>query len=308
MPRPLLRLSKALLAMADGTPPDEIRSDLKDLGLQRIDQKTYQGRSYCLASSTRAVPSGPTGRRVAILHCHIFKNAGSSVDILLRETFGTRFIQQEFATRQGDSNADLVRSFIRCRTDMDAFSTHTGDWWLHYGDKDLLVLPILFLRHPLLRIQSAYRFERTQDADTYGARMAKTLGFADYVRNRLERPRDFAFRNFQARRVAAFESRTITDLASLARTGFERLPFLGIVEDFDASIRRLEAYLRPHFPAFTARPVIANRTDGGTQSLAERLDAIRSDLGKDLYRDLRNANDLDFHLYDAARARDALAA
>ncbi len=308
LPRPLASLDKALLALADGAELQSIREGLKSIKDQRADHKRYQGNTYCLGTPYKAAPSRPGKDRVAVLHCHIFKNAGSSVDVLLREHFGARFLETEFETRAADSNADLMRSFIQCRTDGDAFSTHTGDWWLDYHDEDLKVLPIVFLRHPLLRIQSAYRFERTQTAETYGARKAKMLSFADYVEDRLARAHDFAFRNFQARRIAAFHARQVTDLPSIARAAFDRLPYLGIVEDFEASARRLEAYLQPHFPAFTARPVAANRTDDGTMALADRLSAIRTDLGDNLYRDLQDANAVDFHLYDAARARDALAA
>lgn len=241
--------------------------------------------------------------RPVIVHCHIFKNAGSSVDVVLKEHFGARWVTHEFPTRNGLSNADLTHAYLRAHTGLDVLSTHTGDWWLGHDGNGLTVLPIIFLRHPLLRIRSAYSFEKKQAADTLGARLAKANDFPGYVKARLDRPNDLAFRDFQAHRLAAYEARLTADLYSTAMRALDRAPFIGLVEDFAGSAARLDALIAPHFPGFKAYSARANTTDSSDATPGEKLARIREELGEEVHDELSAANRVDFALHDAAMAR-----
>ena len=114
---------------------------------------------------------------------------------------------------------------------------------------------------------------------------------------------DLAFRDFQARRLAAYVDRVTADLETSAFAALERAPFVGLVEDFDASVARLEAYLKPHWPDFRARAARANVTDTSAASLADKVAQIEADLGAEVHAMLLEANRVDFALYEAARAR-----
>ncbi len=306
IPLPLRYLDKRLaqahgasLAPDDPFVPAEIR--------RRAQAKALADETYRLsdvAAPARTAPAGTAARpRPVVVHCHLFKNAGSSVDVILKAHFGARWATREFPVDPHRSNADLTNTFVRAGEDFDVLSTHTGDWWLGHDGDGLTVLPIIFLRHPLLRIRSAYSFEAKQDADTLGARLAKTHDFSGYVRARLERPGDLAFRNFQARRLAAYVDRVTADLKTSAMRALECAPFVGLVEDFDGSVARLEAYLKPHWPDFRARTGRANVTDASAASLADKLARIEADLGGEVHAMLVEANPVDFALYDAACAR-----
>ena len=238
-----------------------------------------------------------------MLHCHIFKNAGSSVDLMLKANFGSDWMTAEFPVRSGLSNSDLTNTFIRSNEGCAAVSTHTGDWWLDHSDDELAVLPIVFLRHPLLRIRSAYSFERTQRAETVGALLAKAHDFPGYVRARLERGGDYAFRDFQARRLAAYQSRMVPDLRSTAFRALERAPFIGLVEDFDASARRMQDFLAPHFEGFRGHKARVNITDYSETTSEQKLDRIREELGEALHSVLLDANAIDLEIYEAALLR-----
>ena len=275
----------------------------------RTAAKLYAGATYLVTDEPPlpAVIRRRRGRRL-LYHLHIFKNAGSSVDVILKQNFGSRWRSQEFPGRADHSNADVVNTFMRRNAEVDAVSSHTGDWWLGHCDDDLTVLPVLFLREPLLRIASAYAFERKQVADTLGARLAKEHDLPGYVAARLERTGDTAFRNFQARRLAALDDRVPTDLAAAALRALDRAPFIGLVEEFEASLHRLEAAVRPLFPEFRAFNVRTNATASdaaGPVDIAAEVTRVRERLGPALADELAAANAIDSALYAAARARFA---
>ena len=262
-------------------------------------------RPACAGSSLAAPRAvrGAAAPRTVVVHCHVFKNAGSSVDLILRRHFGPGWVTTEFPVHGAVSNADLTHAFIRGHPALQALSTHTGDWWLGHASDDLTVLPVIFLRHPLLRIRSAYSFERDQDADTLGARLAKTHDFAGYVAARLDIAHDHAFRNFQARRLAAYHARLKADLRTAALAGLERAPFVGLVEDFEGSARRLEATLAPHVPGFEAAAARANVTDTSGLAQDEKIARARAALGEALHARLVRENTVDFEIYARALER-----
>src|SRR5690606_24093891 len=128
--------------------------------------------------------------RVVILHYHLFKNAGTSVDRILEYNFPGRWVTAEFKRKPGPlGNSDLVAKWIVDNPEAVAFSTHTA--WGPIPEKPgVRLISVLFLRDPIERIRSAYRFERQQQADTFGARLAKEHDFEGYVRARLAIPND----------------------------------------------------------------------------------------------------------------------
>ena len=122
-------------------------------------------------------------RRV-ILHYHLFKNAGTSLDHVLRQNFWGRWATAEFS--MAAENTAEVAEWITQLPDMVAFSSHTMIGPLPQID-GVTVTPVVLLRDPVARIHSAYRFERHQQAETFGARLAQGHDFAGYVHARLAR-------------------------------------------------------------------------------------------------------------------------
>src|SRR5437868_7618552 len=94
------------------------------------------------------------------------------------------------------------------------------------------IIPVIFIRHPLDRLKSAYLFEREQRADTVGVRLARENDFAGYLRARLEIPGDRSCRTFQTHRLAMAEpGNGDTELARALRA-FDRLPLVRAAEAF----------------------------------------------------------------------------
>ncbi|WP_323718693.1 sulfotransferase family 2 domain-containing protein [Paracoccus aminovorans] len=216
--------------------------------------------------------------RVIVFHYHLFKNAGTSLDRLLKDNFGNRWLTREFGLAS-QNNTPEVEGWISSTPDGIAYSTHTAMGPFPVV-RDVTIIPIIFLRDPIERILSAYRFERKQQADTWGTRLAREHDLNGYVRARLARPNDRQCRNFYAHRLASLASSDGPELERATR-GLSLLNSVGVVgrvESFDAALSRLSARLVSHFPDFSWRSTRANVSDRGDEDEISQdvLDLLRS--------------------------------
>jgi hypothetical protein len=234
--------------------------------------------------------------KAVILHYHFFKNAGTSVDEILQQNFPGQWINAEF---DGMDNRDAVGQWIGAHPEAVAFSSHTAQFPLP-ARADIRIFPILFLRDPLDRIRSAYDFEKTQISDSLGARLARQTDLAGYIRNRLDISNDYQCRNFQTFRLARLVPGPRIAELDRAVSALRQLPFVGVVERFDLSMKRLELLLRPLFPGFTAFTARRNVKAEGGSSLEERREALRKTIGGALFDELLEANMKDICLHQAA--------
>ncbi len=238
--------------------------------------------------------------RNAIVHYHLFKNAGTSVDEVLKANFPNQWVTREFSDGQQSVNIAQVGQWIQQEKDAIAFSSHTA--MLPPPRLDgVQIFPIIFVRHPIDRIASVYAFERNQVSDSFGAVLARSTTLAGYIEARLSRDRQC--RNFHVAKLAQMFSGDEGDEITLAFRALENLPFVGLVEKFDQSIVRLVEWLSPHFPGFHAIPVARNVTRDRSIPLEQRLENIRAEIGNDHYECLLDANREDLALYDAVRKR-----
>lgn len=198
--------------------------------------------------------------RSVVLHYHLFKNAGTSVDQMLKSHFAERWVTTEFDMSGGDNSAQ-VGDWIASNPNAAAFSSHTMVGPLPEVE-GVTIVPIIVLRDPIDRIASAYRFERKQDADTWGANLAKEHDLAGYVEARLARANDRQCRNFQVSRLASFFPGSGSELER-AKSGVKMISDNGIVgrvEAFDRFATTLQERLAPHFEGFAPKAARANTT------------------------------------------------
>lgn len=224
----------------------------------------------------------PTERTI-ILHYHLFKNAGTSVDEILKRNFGAKWVTREFPP-MGENNTELVEEWIRETPDAIAYSSHTmmGPIPVVEGVR---VISFMLLRDPIERIKSAYRFERTQQADTWGAQLAKEHDFEGYVRARLDRPGDQQCRNFQTYRLASMMPGEGTGLER-AKRAVAALTIVGRVEAFDDTMRRLADEVGAAYPRF-AEHVVKENISAGKNAV---------EISRDLAELLHSQNKADFSL------------
>ncbi|NNE57222.1 MAG: sulfotransferase family 2 domain-containing protein [Hellea sp.] len=241
--------------------------------------------------------------RRAVFHFHLFKNAGSSVDRILRDSFPNAWQEKEFRFTKDHWPYEEIEQWIAETSDIKAYSSHTARLPLPRV-KNVELFPVIFVRHPLIRLYSAYQYERAQDAETPGAKKAKETDFKAYLEWRFTRPRDASAKNFQSNRLShlfrperghLIEKR---DLESAALKAIETLPFIGFVEKFEDSMKSLKRILSRKGLDLTATLARENVGTSSKKPTAERIADIQTMIGDEVYEQFCAFNSVDLKLYD----------
>lgn len=303
-PPPLVADTSGLLDRWNALAPDERGAAITRLHARFEDATLYSGPMVALNVDSLRIPEPEAKvweRPPLLLHYHLFKNAGSSVDAMLKQSFGERWADAEFrAPARLPSNVAEVQKHVAGLKDIDAFSSHTALLPPpQLDDRD--VLPIIFLRHPIDRLRSAYEFESTQQAETFGARLARSTDFPGYIRVLLDAPANTQARNFQAHRLATNDPLSTGDLLERAMRGLKALPFVGLVEAYNASIDRLTALIKPHYETFEPVIIRKNVSRASSDTLEDKLAKIAEELGPELHAELMAANQADLALHAHVR-------
>lgn len=238
-----------------------------------------------------------------ILHCHIFKNAGTSIDDILKKNFGRKWAEREFS-EVPPKRIYAINDWLRAETEILAFSSHTITGpILPVLERDVLL--IANFRHPIDRLYSAYKFERNQKAKNFGAVLAKETSFAGYIRARLALNGHNFCNNFQSRFFASFATETLfrkngsdAQLLLSAKEGLNSFYHIGSVGLMEKSNEILEKKMRVYFPNFKAHSSYLNRTASTSFVLEEKLEKILELLGRETYDSLVEANLVDLEIYD----------
>jgi hypothetical protein len=281
----------------------------------RLDQLIDAQDDYCRFSGSLTplrhdkvtrmdIPTTESKKRLLILHYHLFKNAGTSVDAVLRKNFGTQWDDVEF---DPPAQADHVReldAFIARHPNLITISSHT----LLAPPPQLNginVLPVIFVRHPLARLRSAYEFERKQVADTVGARLAKETDFGGYLRSRLAVTGDRSCRNFHAFRLARLVRSAGGSERDRAFLALDELPFVGLVEEFGKSMTRLKELVLPYIPEFQDFDAWENSTTTPRHGGGSKRPSFEEELGEETYQMVVDANQTDMDIYEEVARRYA---
>jgi hypothetical protein len=240
--------------------------------------------------------------RPVICHFHMFKNAGTSLDGALQREFGSAFAEYDGPRANYALSPAEVRAFIEPRPALRAFSSHQVRFPLPEIE-EVLWLPAILLRHPLDRAASVYRFERKQRSSSPGATQAKRLDLTGYVRWRLGQGAHNLLCDFQTAFLSSNPAEGVrrADLAA-ATARLESAPLAGTVERMDESLACAEPVLHAHLPGLDLSYRMRNVGRDRGSTLAERLAALRTELGDELYAELAARNARDFRLHERANA------
>tara|TARA_R110001606_G_scaffold86179_1_gene195026 strand:+ start:1848 stop:2588 length:741 start_codon:yes stop_codon:yes gene_type:complete len=239
--------------------------------------------------------------RTVILHYHLFKNAGTSMDATLNRNFpDDLWVTREFPS-DPKSNAEQLKQWIIDEPQAICFSSHTA--FLPPPEiENVTIIPVIFMRHPIDRIISAYSFERNQRADNFGSTLARNTTLSGYIETRLSMPNDHQCRNFHVEKFSRMFGKGDNPTQRLvnAKKAIEALPFVGDVGDFDNSIKRLEALLKDNGLEVD---LTAERKNVSRQpkTIDEKLKSLHESMGDELYNKLMAANKEDLELYEFLR-------
>jgi hypothetical protein len=233
--------------------------------------------------------------RYVVVHFHIFKNGGTTVETILEREFGA-----SFATLHGpDTDATLAASdlteFLRADPHVSAVSSHH----LRYPKPDIphmVLFDCCFLRHPLARLQSYY------------THLSRTEAVRESAREFLENLMDAA-----PHQVSDVQVHLLANGGAFTRPASEHdlekatqilrhMAIPGLLSMFDESLVAAEYFLRPAFPTIHLEYVAQNVTSARPDPAGDRLDYLIELWGTALYEKLVRVNQMDLELFRRGRA------
>lgn len=240
--------------------------------------------------------------RPVLIHYHIFKNAGSSVDAGLKASFGDAWVEFKGVHAHDIQSSGELARFLRANPAISAVSSHLARPPLPWSGS----LPMVFLRHPLLRARSVYEFTRL-DATQPFSQTAAANDFAGYIRWALRHERgSVVIRNYQVVHLseASWRSEDILDTEATQDDLKQACALIGewgvagIVESFELSMRVFQSLYGPALPQINFENVHVNATVSAPGiPTHEQLEQCRRMLGSALYDDFMAANEMDAALH-----------
>jgi hypothetical protein len=235
------------------------------------------------------IPVNPV--RYVLVHYHIFKNAGTTIEYTLDRAFGDKF--RVIHGPDPDSvltGADLAR-FLEANPGISAVSSHHLKFPVPEIPRTVLI-DCCFLRDPLKRIWSMYHYFRRIDSVDELSDQAKQVDAPAFV-ELLVRDYPHMINDVQVNLLANggvyLRPPNQVDFERAAAL-LDRTSILGLVDIFDESMTAAEYYLRPVFPV-KLHYILQNASD-----LPFRLPAN----GK-LYEEIAALNRYDTELVNRAR-------
>lgn len=252
--------------------------------------------------------------RTVICHYHIYKNSGTTFDALLDRNFGDRHLCFDGPFPFFSINQQELLKVINRHPSVVAFSSHQVALPVPSA-VGLNVLPVVFVRHPLLRIFSIYQFKRAEKDGTETSRNAEAMDFDEWVRHSLGHRQEVTqVSNAQTRMLGAVHGESA--LSQRAGSGMlydyhqalrnlRAVDLLARTEHFDADVGRFPALLAEHGIEFAVDDTTPLNVTASTPGLSveERLAQVRGALSEGSYEALCAANAQDLDLYAQVCAR-----
>lgn len=244
--------------------------------------------------------------RFVLVHNHIFKNAGSTIDHLF-ERAGFANTRMEGSAESGTVYPGAILEAVQRDPSIEYVSSHVLRAPRPADAENLGFVDITFVRHPVDRLHSVWRYSRQEGVNDFpGIDRDATFGaFIDAVARsapaHLHSPQTVVLGNARDFYFPPERRHLERAKAVLADTRF-----LGVVELFDASFEVFLACCAGLLPpgkdlAALAGPHPMVNASGAREGLEERLRRLRAELGEARYAFVERANQLDLELHRFAR-------
>lgn len=247
--------------------------------------------------------------RTVICHYHIYKNSGTTFDGILATNFGARHVCFDGPFPYFSINQDELGKIIQRNPRAAAFSSHQIILPAP-ASLDINVLPVVFVRHPLLRILSIYKFKRAEADGTETSRYAMEMNFQAWCRHALSHAQELTHvSNAQVRMLGRSSAgpglarRTKEGMLydiNQARRNLRNVELLARTEHFARDVSRFPILLADYGIEFrvgdtTPRNVTASDFQ---KSVEQRLVEVAATLDGDTMEALLAANRQDLALYE----------
>jgi len=238
-----------------------------------------------------------------LLHLHIFKNAGTAFDSILKKNFKKNFSKLDDKDPSKMLYIDSIIDYLNKKPSVTVISSHQIRPPFENTEK-FHFIPVVFLRHPIDRIYSIYEhYRRSPEKHPFNF-AAKKYNLNDFLKWYLKnQPNNLVMKNFQTY-VLSHDPKNPAfiphNAISISVNRLKNFFLLGLVERFNESLNTFDKYLEDYFGklkfSFEKKNVNPNREF----KLEDRLNYIKSELNDDLHKQFFKINKLDLELYQIA--------
>jgi hypothetical protein len=242
------------------------------------------------------------GARRVLVHYHIFKNGGSTIEYILHRAFPGRTATLHGRDPDAVLDAADLMKFLNQYPGVAAVSSHH----LRYPKpvtRRTVFFDCCFLRDPLARLYSSYNHFRRCGSESAYSRWARTYSAREFAKRLIDEAPHLAseVQVTQLANAGAFTRPASEDDLERASAVLREMAFPGLVEMFDESLVVAEHFLRPAFPRLRMEYIAQNRSQAGARAPLEGRDSGEALWGGDLYGRLLRMNEMDMELVRRAR-------
>lgn len=244
--------------------------------------------------------------RKIILHNHLFKNAGTTLDWSLERNFKDSFLDHRDDHKMLNEKDHLYKLLTE-QIKLTAISSHNLYFPLPARGFNFYTLQLI--RHPLERVTSVYLFEKGQlNSKTPGAVFARSHSLNDYVMWRMREDVGCTIRNFQTRKLGV--SRKIINSDKLLIEHFNTAqqyiylnPLVGLVENYDETMVIFENHLQNEGLIVDLSYMRQNSGKMNHLSFTEKINYLKSELTPSTYNELMEKNCYDLKIYELVKSQ-----
>jgi len=241
-------------------------------------------------------------KKSVLFHFHIFKNAGSTIDWILKKNFGKSHLTLDNVTNPGAILSwDEIFDYIKKKKDVKAFSSHQARFPIP-ENIDFEFIPMVFIRHPMDRVFSIYSFKRESTDKSISTVKAGSMTVTEFIKWSLDLKRYMPMKNFQVLYLSNKNTKSEVDADDyeLAIKRIKSCNILGVVDRLNESLVLAEEYARKFFKNIDFSYISQNVSQDRKGDLSQRLEERKSQIGEELWLKLNEHNKLDLQIYSIA--------
>lgn len=249
-------------------------------------------------------------KRNVLLHYHIFKNAGTTFERVLNENYGDQHLSFDGPFSFSLINQDQLAAVIDHHPSHVAFSSHQINLPAPSSLR-FRAVPIVFIRHPLLRIRSVYLFSQRDQAQENVENTAEALaGLEAWIASTLEGKKNLLqLSNMQTGALSRAYNRSAKREGEHQRVCFDLqaainnlsvVPCLARTEHFETDVASFTDTLSRLDIAFSYQPGKAENVSSADfgEPIEQQLAAMEQSLKAETWQKLQWMNHQDLALYD----------
>ncbi len=237
-------------------------------------------------------------KRNIILHFHIFKNAGSTIEWILKNNFPKNTLSIDGKNPGDIIKIDEVIDILKKKSSIKTVSSHQIRFPIPKDD-EFNFNSILFLRHPIDRAFSIYYFKSKETDNSIGSVKARSMNLEEFIKWNLNFNGYMPMKNFQ---VLCLSDKTTKeevgqDDLRVAINRMKSSSIVGIVDRMDESLVIAENLLKKQFPKIDLAYIRQNVSKERKGTIEEKLKQGEEKIGLKLMNELIDHNNLDMKLY-----------